>query len=246
MSVKPHLSTSLSQRLVLTPQMRQRIELLAMTKLELADMVQTELSANPVLDEVAPGEGVDDNSPLEDEIRAVDATTADQKPNGQATSEPTTEAASPDGQFTEASVPGDLQPASTNSETPVDGEAEIDRERDSFQEVDFGSTFEEYLDPGYKTHEYEAKDDVSFENMLTRRESLYEHLLWQLHMTECSDEVRVVGEAIIGNLDENTGFLDATVEEIAAMGPWEVELVEQAVSVVQKLDPIGCAASDVR
>ena len=93
MSVKPHLSTSLSQRLVLTPQMRQRIELLAMTKLELADMVQTELSANPVLDEVAPGEGVDDNSPLEDEIRAVDATTADQKPNGQATSEPTPEGA---------------------------------------------------------------------------------------------------------------------------------------------------------
>ena len=246
MSVKPHLSTSLSQRLVLTPQMRQRIELLAMTKLELADMVQTELSANPVLDEVAPGEGVDDNSPLEDEIRAVDATTADQKPNGQATSEPTTEAASPDGQFTEAAMPGDLQPASTNSETPVDGEAEIDRERDSFQEVDFGSTFEEYLDPGYKTHEYEAKDDVSFENMLTRRESLYEHLLWQLHMTECSDEVRVVGEAIIGNLDENTGFLDATVEEIAAMGPWEVELVEQAVRVVQKLEPVGCAARDVR
>ena len=85
--------------------------------------------------------------------------------------------------------------------------------------MDFGSTFEEYLDPGYKTHEYEAKDDVSFENMLTRRESLYEHLVWQLHMTECSDEVRVVGEAIIGNLDENTGFLDATIEEIAAMGP---------------------------
>src|ERR1051325_7120279 len=77
MSVKPHLSTSLSQRLVLTPQMRQRIELLAMTKLELADMVQTELAANPVLDEVAPGEGVDDNSPLADEIAAVDATTAD-------------------------------------------------------------------------------------------------------------------------------------------------------------------------
>src|SRR5215510_5200005 len=77
MSVKPHLSTSLSQRLVLTPQMRQRIELLAMTKLELADMVQTELSANPVLDEVAPGEGVDDNSPLADELAPVDVTTAD-------------------------------------------------------------------------------------------------------------------------------------------------------------------------
>src|SRR6185503_11501746 len=245
MSVKPHLSTSLSQRLVLTPQMRQRIELLAMTKLELADMVQTELSANPVLDEVAPGEGVDDNSPLEDEIRAVDATTADQKPNGQATSEPAADGASPDGQFAEAAMPGDLQPASTNTETPVDGEAEIDRERDSFQEVDFGSTFEEYLDPGYKTHEYEAKDDVSFENMLTRRESLYEHLLWQLHMTDEPEDVLAAGEAIIGNLDENTGFLDATVEEIAAMGPWPIAVVEKALRTVQFLDPVGVAARDV-
>ncbi|HSB10817.1 MAG TPA: RNA polymerase factor sigma-54 [Blastocatellia bacterium] len=248
MSVKPHLSTSLSQRLVLTPQMRQRIELLAMTKLELADMVQTELSANPVLDEVAPGEGVDDNSPLEDEITAVDATTADLKTSdAQPTTESVTDMPAPDGRLTEAASQVDtLEPAGSAESNPVDGESEPDRERDSFQEVDFGSTFEEYLDPGYKTHEYEAKDDVSFENMLTRRESLYEQLIWQLHMTECSDEVRAAGEAIIGNLDENTGFLDATVEEIASMGPWDVEIVEQALRVVQRLDPIGCAARDVR
>src|ERR1044071_9638429 len=77
MSVKPHLSTSLQQRLVLTPQMRQRNELLAMTKLELAEMVRTELAANPVLDEVAPGEGADEHSSAADDIAAIDATTAD-------------------------------------------------------------------------------------------------------------------------------------------------------------------------
>src|SRR5205807_8308177 len=97
MSVKPHLSTSLSQRLVLTPQMRQRIELLAMTKLELADMVQTELTANPVLDEVAPGEGMDDNSPLADEIAAVDATTADNQQSAASSSEGSAADGSPDG-----------------------------------------------------------------------------------------------------------------------------------------------------
>jgi len=134
--------------------------------------------------------------------------------------------------------------------SPADGSAESDaepeRERDSFQEIDFGSTFEEYLDPGYKTHEYEARDDVSFENMLTRRQSLYEQLSWQLHLTDAPEDVLAAGEAIIGNLDENTGFLDATVEEIAAMGPWPVEVVEEALKVVQRLDPVGVAARDVR
>lgn len=254
MSVKPHLSTSLSQRLVLTPQMRQRIELLAMTKLELADMVQTELTANPVLDEVAPGEGMDDASPLADEIAAVDATTADISAPSAASSasdgaaEASTESAPREISSNEALSLSEAINNSTTSLEPaqVDGEAEPDRERDSFQEVDFGSTFEEYLDPGYKTHEYEAKDDVSFENMLTRRQSLREQLTWQLHLTENTEEVLAAGEAIIGNLDENTGFLDATVEEIGEMGPWPVEVVEHALQVVQWLDPVGCAARDVR
>src|SRR6185436_15524029 len=163
-------------------QMRQRIELLAMTKLELADMVQTELAANPVLDEVAPGEGVDDNSPLADEIAAVDATTADIHNPGEMTAP---QSPAPDGGAMESSssageAPGisDVSEAgdltSPVESSPADGEAEPERERDPFDEVDFGSTFEEYLDPGYKTHEYEAKDDVSFENMLTRRDSLCE------------------------------------------------------------------------
>ena len=219
--------------------MRQRIELLAMTKLELTDMVTAELAANPVLDEVMPGEGADDQSPHED-IATIDATTADYRtPTDYAQADSLSaagDAAASDGASGAASV-----------ETPAgDGDAEPDRERDSFQEIDFGSTFEEYLDPGYKTHEYEARDEVSFENMLTRRQSLYEQLIWQFHLTEVYGDVRSAGEAIIGNLDENTGFLDATIEEIAEMGPWPIEKVQEALYIVQRLDPVGVAARDVR
>jgi len=214
--------------------MRQRIELLAMTKLELSDMVTTELVANPVLEESAPGEAAED-------IASIDATTADYVA-------PETNAST--GEINGAPADFTLQdhtPNTSSSEsTATESEVETDSERDSFQEIDFGSTFEEYLDPGYKTHEYEARDEVSFENMLTRRQSLREQLSWQLHLTDSPDDVLMAGEAIIGNLDDNTGFLDATLEEIAEMGPWPIETVEKALFIVQRLDPVGVAARDVR
>src|SRR5215831_6965520 len=54
MSVR--LTTSLSQRLVLTPQLRQRIEMLQMTSLELSELIQQQMTENPVLEEVATQE----------------------------------------------------------------------------------------------------------------------------------------------------------------------------------------------
>src|SRR6185295_4326880 len=132
MSVKPHLQTTLSQRLVLTPQMRQRIELLAMTKLELTDMVTTELSANPILEEVMPGEGGDDQSPADD-VASIDATTADYVPQNAASNEaPPSDAGSQMSEI-QAQESG-MSEVHTQDSGQIDGEAELDRERDSFQE----------------------------------------------------------------------------------------------------------------
>src|SRR5690349_11674692 len=127
MSVKPHLQTSLSQRLVLTPQMRQRIEMLQMTKLELSDMILGELEQNPVLDEAEPGA-------TEEQIEEL--------PAEQRADEPVAREAAP-----EAGEPPAQTDAQVEAETDLGSDVE---ERDPFEEIDFGQTFEEYLDPGYK------------------------------------------------------------------------------------------------
>jgi RNA polymerase sigma-54 factor len=171
--------------------MRQRIELLAMTKLELSDMVITEMVANPMLEEVAPGETPDGQSSTLDDIATIDATTADytERETKQPAAEP-----SIDGSASSEGGEASIEAAS------FEGDVEPERERDSFQEIDFGTTFEEYLDPGYKTQEYEARDEVSFESLLTRQQSLSEQLLWQLHLCGVPADVIAAGEAIIGTL----------------------------------------------
>lgn len=213
MSIKPSLLTSLRQQLVLTPQMRQRIELLTMAKMELAEVINVELTENPVLelDETGTGEQL---SALEETFYSALG-----------------ESGSPEVAAASKSTEGE--------ESPVNP--------DPFQEIDFGSTFEDYLDPGYKTREFEHHDSdrPSYENLLTRPETLCDHLLWQLRMSKLSGDAREAGEAIIGNINDD-GYLDATIDEIAEMGEWSKELVEEARQVVQLFEPVGVASFDKR
>src|SRR5215813_4679907 len=76
MSLK--LTTSLSQRLVLTPQLRQRIEMLQMTTLELSELIQQQMLENPVLEEVATQEEAHELAEkILDHLASADATTMD-------------------------------------------------------------------------------------------------------------------------------------------------------------------------
>ena len=61
-----------------------------------------------------------------------------------------------------------------------------------------------------------GREGPPLENTLTREPDLYDHLLWQLHLTELASQ-REIAELIIGNLDPE-GFLVATLEEIREMG----------------------------
>ena len=75
--------------------------------------------------------------------------------------------------------------------------------------------------------------------------SLLDELRAQLGDVWLSTLEREVAEFIIGNLDDN-GFLDATIEEIAAQaGVPDVAIVERVLACVQELDPPGIAARDL-
>jgi RNA polymerase sigma-54 factor len=117
--------------------------------------------------------------------------------------------------------------------------------RDAFQEVDYGSFFQDYLDPGFRSPASEDVERPSFENFLSRPASLSDHLQWQLGLSVADDAVRDAAFSIIGNLNED-GYLTATVEEVAQAGGHKPEDVEAALALVQEFDPLGVAARNVR
>lgn len=259
MSLK--LTTSLSQRLVLTPQLRQRIEMLQMTTIELSDLIQQQLLENPVLEEVATQEEARELAEkILDHLASADPGAAPDQPQMEA-SEPELGSPSSNGSGdaealaqTYAEGTGDVEVGDGESLASADlsedsvGDDLVGEEasRDAFEEIDFGREFQEYLDPGYKTQEIEYKEDApTFEQFLTRAPSLSDHLEWQLHMSPIEGSVCDAAISVIGNLDAD-GRLNATNEEIAAMGGWTEEVVEQARQAVMHLDPIGCGARDVR
>ncbi len=135
----------------------------------------------------------------------------------------------------------DPEPAAPANETDSSLNADS---HDSFDEVDYGSFFNEYLDPGYKSPAAEEIERPSFENFLSRPVSLADHLTWQVNLSPCPDEVREAAYSIIGNLNED-GYLTATVEEIAASGHQQ-EDVEEALLLIQELDPAGVGARNLQ
>jgi len=126
-------------------------------------------------------------------------------------------------------------------ESPVVAE----EKKDPFEEIDFGSFFQEYLDPGYRSPgEMEEVERPSFENFLSKPGNLTDHLMWQLGAISVRPEVRDAAELVIGNLSED-GYLIASDDELMGAvppAPPEVD-ASLAENVAKEATALGISSS---
>jgi RNA polymerase sigma-54 factor len=133
----------------------------------------------------------------------------------------------------------DRAAAATTEENPITAL----EKKDPFEEIDFGSFFQDYLDPGYRTHsEMEEIERPSFENFLSKPTNLTDHLAWQLGALSLRPEVREAADLIIGNLNED-GYLIASDEELLGIAPPATPEADAATAknIVNEAQALGLA-----
>lgn len=207
MVMKQQLHQKQVQKLILAPALQQAIKLLPLTNLELIEIIDEELSQNPM---------------LEIEEESMDVKTDEEKSQEKGEGEKEQEAA-------------DDGPRSI--ETTESPKKEEDQDLEAY--------FQEYFDNSMRSYYVEKKEVPDFENFVSKKDSLWDHLEWQSNLTFSDEKDRLVAQYIIGNINDD-GYLIATVEEIIeATGASEAQ-VEAIRDKIKRFDPIGIGSIDLR
>jgi len=130
------------------------------------------------------------------------------------------------------------------SEEELESEEQETKEENEDDQIDW----EEFLsddDEGYKVRESREQIENHLEGSAAQPESLYQHLSEQLSFLKLSDEDHLIGEYVIGNID-NHGYLVISVPEMAAELEIEESRVRALLDLIQKFDPSGVGARDLR
>jgi RNA polymerase sigma-54 factor len=214
------------------------VTVLQLNRLELKDMIVNEIAENPVLEEAT--EGGEELTPeevqsiLERELRSEPA---DHAILENVEPEPQT------GDGFENEAPAEF--VAESSVNPPAPEEPAKVETDPFEEIDFGSFFDDYLDPGFKSPAGESVDKPSFETFLSSPVTLADYLQSQLAVLILPDRTREAANAIVGNLEES-GYLTTPLEEVAVSEGLAIQDMQAGLKAVQSLDPTGVGASSLR
>ena len=214
------------------------VTVLQLNRLELKDMIMNEIAENPVLEETA--EGGEELTPAE--VQSLLEREREGEPEEQATIN-RVESSESKAEF-DFAADGDLSPE-TVAAAPVEDAIKAPDSNDPFDQIDFGSFFDDYLDPGFKSPASESVEKPSFETFLSSPVRLAEHLQSQLSVLVLPDRAREAANTIIGNLEDN-GYLTTPIEEIAGTEGLRLEDLQAGLKAVQSLDPTGVGARNLR
>jgi RNA polymerase sigma-54 factor len=244
-TLSQRLQLGVQQKQILTPGLVQMVTVLQLNRLELKDMIVNEIAENPVLEEAA--ERGDELTPeevqdlLERERQSEPADKAILENVGQEQSFQE-QSFSEDGERP-AEAPVEYSSGEIAQTAPVDETPK--QETDPFDEIDFGSFFDDYLDPGFKSPAGESIEKPSFETFLSSPVTLSDHLQTQLSVIVLPDRTRQAANAIIGNLEES-GYLMTPLEEIATSEGLTADDMQAGLKAVQSLDPTGVGAASLQ
>jgi len=128
-------------------------------------------------------------------------------------------------------------------------------------EMDWQAYLEERNDfrPGGIDFNRKEEDEDFMGNISSAGGSLHDHLIWQLRMNSLPEQESMVGEFIIGNIDDD-GYLrliddaslsydeaeQAAITEISALTGAPEDVVTRALSAVQSFDPLGSGSRNLR
>jgi RNA polymerase sigma-54 factor len=214
------------------------VTVLQLNRLELKDMISQEIAQNPVLEDVEGGEEL-----TPQEVQTLLEAERNPEPSDADLLAVTKDAAAAAAEtFAEpGEAPESADSGSGADPEPTQAATDAAKAEDPFEQIDYGSYFEDWMDPGFRAPVGEDSDKPSFEMFLSSPVTLGDHLRSQLSFLVLSPDVRAAADAVIGNLDD-TGYLSVSLEEIASGEGYAVETLEAALAAVQGLEPAGVGA----
>ena len=217
MTLKLRLEQRQVQRLILAPALQQAIKLLPLTNLELIEIIDSELSQNPMLE--CEEETVEKN--------IVEKTEGKEKD-------------------TEGKEKEKEEKEKEKLETREDQEEESSMEsQGEVEDSEYESYFQEYFDDGFRPYFSEKKESLSLENIVSKSPSLWDHLNWQANLTFFDSEDKEIAQYIIGNINED-GYLTVSVEEISKTSDASVEKINEIREKIKNFDPVGIGSLDLK
>jgi RNA polymerase sigma-54 factor len=218
--MKPTLQLKLGQHLTMTPQLQQAIRLLQLSTLELQSEIQQALEENPMLEHDEDNQDSVDESESQAEKQELE----------------------------------NINNASEINADNDDPHLDMENQQEMPDELAVDSNWEDTYDittataPSSQASSSDSNNDF-LENQSIEGDTLSEHLIWQLQNSQFSDTDRVIAIAIIDAINDD-GYLTESVEEIydGLKDELEIEMdeVEAVLHRIQRFDPIGIAARDLK